>query len=520
MARQFHPDFFTKRHSGAGIPIAGGHAGTRLDNVRPWPRAAGERLRAGVVPRSQSYNDPQVSGAVVSNVLNPPALAIRSQCQKAARQVAQALRLRQRDTARAPGARQFFILAGPSGLWGVLGRIRNRTGPDPIPALDVWILSDFRRYGDGFGFAEGAPSHRFRVQGVHRALRYSGVLAFHVRATFGMRVCGRARGIRISNSQECAGNFIAGIGGDRDLILFSAAANGTPRKSPERENSILPRITQMGADERSICGEKMSLGRDTVEVMGVRVDRIDVGGLLARIAELVAAPGCALVNNVNIRACNLAFEQPEFRRILNESAAVFCDGYGVKWGAALVGKRLGQRMTPPDWVDDLFARGVERGWSFFFVGDETPVVEAFARAAVERHPGLRIAGTHHGFFEIGGPEDIELTDRLRAHRPDVIVTGMGMPRQEYWADRARRALDHGVIIAAGALFRWYTGIERRAPRWMSANGLEWLYRLLKHPVRNFRRYVIGIPLFYARLFLGMPRNKGVIQGNQPVDHGF
>lgn len=247
----------------------------------------------------------------------------------------------------------------------------------------------------------------------------------------------------------------------------------------------------------------MSVARETVEVMGVRVDRIDAPGLLDRIADLVAAPGCALVNNVNIRACNLAFEQPEFRRILNESAAVFCDGYGVKWGATLVGKRLGQRMTPPDWVDDLFARGVERGWTFFFVGDETPVVEAFARAAAERHPGLRIAGTHHGFFEFGDTEDSTLLERVRALRPDVIITGMGMPRQEYWADAARKRLDHGVIIAAGALFRWYTGIERRAPRWMSAHGLEWLHRLLTRPVRNFRRYVIGIPVFYARLLCGL-----------------
>lgn len=251
----------------------------------------------------------------------------------------------------------------------------------------------------------------------------------------------------------------------------------------------------------------MTMPRNGAEVMGVRVDRITVAGLLDRIAELVAAPNCALVNNVNIRACNLAFEQPEFRRILNESAAVFCDGYGVKWGARLIGKRLGQRMTPPDWVDELFSRGVERGWSFFFVGDESAVVETFAHTAAERHPGLSVAGTHHGFFAPGDAADAALLKRLGALRPDVIITGMGMPRQEYWADAARRRLDHGVIIAAGALFRWYTGIERRAPRWMSDHGLEWLHRLVTRPARNFRRYVIGIPLFYARLLCGQrPRS--------------
>lgn len=248
---------------------------------------------------------------------------------------------------------------------------------------------------------------------------------------------------------------------------------------------------------------------ESIRLLGIRISVVDVEGVLSRIAERVGQPGCALVNNVNIRACNLAVEQPDFRRILNESAVVFCDGFGVKLAARLRGQRLGPRMTPPDWVDRLFERGVARGWSFFFVGDEAPVVEAFARAAQDHHPGLNVAGTHHGFFRDGDETDAALLARLRACRPDIVLTGMGMPRQEYWADCARRRLDHGVIIATGALFRWYTGIERRAPRWMSAHGLEWLHRLLTRPARNFRRYVLGIPKFYWRVLLGRnPRSEG------------
>lgn len=233
--------------------------------------------------------------------------------------------------------------------------------------------------------------------------------------------------------------------------------------------------------------------------LNIRISVIDVPGVLRGIETLVGRPGCALVNNVNIHACNLACEQPEFRRILNESAIVFCDGYGVQWAARLRGLRLGQRMTPPDWVDALFELGARRGWSFFFVGDEDAVVEAFAAQVRARHPGVAVAGTHHGFFQPGNTEDMALRARIRDARPDVIITGMGMPRQEYWADVVRPTLDHGVIIAAGALFRWYTGIERRAPRWMAAHGMEWLHRLLTRPARNFRRYVVGIPVFLWRV---------------------
>lgn len=250
----------------------------------------------------------------------------------------------------------------------------------------------------------------------------------------------------------------------------------------------------------------------TVRMLGLRVTVIDPDGVVGEIGRLIARPGCALVNNVNVNACNLAFDQPEFRRILNGSEVVFCDGFGVRWGARLLGHRLGPRMTPPDWIDKLFRRGVEEGWSFFLIGDEAGVAERFAAAARERHPGLRVAGTHPGFFEIGSAADDEAVQAIRALRPDVVLTAMGMPRQEIWADRARGGLDHGVFIATGALFRWYTGMERRAPKWLSGRGGEGLYRLARNPVRHFRRYVLGVPRFLFRVLgeclRGGPRGGG------------
>lgn len=256
----------------------------------------------------------------------------------------------------------------------------------------------------------------------------------------------------------------------------------------------------------------MSAAMPTVRLLGLRITVIDPAGMVEEIARLVARPGCALVNNVNVNACNLAFDLPEFRRILNESEVVFCDGFGVKLGARLLGVKLGARMTPPDWIDGLFRRGVAEGWSFYFIGDEPGVAERFSAAARERHPGLRVAGTHPGYFELGSEADAAAVRAIRDLRPDVVLTAMGMPRQEIWADRARGGLDHGVLIATGALFRWYTGIERRAPKWLSEHGGEGVYRLAKNPVRHFRRYALGVPRFLFRALRerlrGGPREGG------------
>lgn len=238
---------------------------------------------------------------------------------------------------------------------------------------------------------------------------------------------------------------------------------------------------------------------DKVNILGVQVDVIDRPQLLTEIDRLAAARRPALVNNVNVHACNLAFSDPEFREILNASEVVFCDGFGVKLGAAMLGKKLGTRMTPPDWIDDLFRLCTERRYLLYFVGDTSQVVQQFVRAVKQRHPAIRIAGSHDGFFSIGDDADSRLIGEMNRLKPDLILTGMGMPLQEKWAWAAKQRIGKGVIIATGALFRWYTGVETRAPRWITQNGFEWLARLLRSPRRHFKRYVIGLPLFVVRI---------------------
>jgi len=239
---------------------------------------------------------------------------------------------------------------------------------------------------------------------------------------------------------------------------------------------------------------------DKINILGIQVDVIDRPQLLAEIDRLAAARRPALVNNVNVNACNIAYTDPEFLSILNASEAVFCDGFGVKLGAWLLGKKLGQRMTPPDWIDELFKLCVQRRYCVYFLGDTNEVVLQFSQAVRNKYHALRVVGQHDGFFAPGGDADIRLTNEIQRLQPDIILTGMGMPLQEKWAWQAKQRLGKGVIIATGALFRWYTGYEKRAPRWMTQYGFEWLARLATSPRKHFKRYVMGLPLFFLRVF--------------------
>lgn len=238
-----------------------------------------------------------------------------------------------------------------------------------------------------------------------------------------------------------------------------------------------------------------------VNILGVQVDVIDRPQLLAEIDRLAAAQRPALINNVNVHACNIAYADPEFREILNASEVVFCDGFGVKLGARLLGKTLGSRMTPPDWIDDLFKLCVQRRYCLYFLGDTDDVVSLFSRRVKEKYPALRVVGQHNGFFSPDSDVNHRHMNEIRQLGPDIILTAMGMPRQEKWAWEAKKRFGKGVIIATGALFRWYTGYEKRAPRWITQSGFEWLARLVVSPHKHFKRYVVGNPLFFLRIVL-------------------
>jgi N-acetylglucosaminyldiphosphoundecaprenol N-acetyl-beta-D-mannosaminyltransferase len=205
------------------------------------------------------------------------------------------------------------------------------------------------------------------------------------------------------------------------------------------------------------------------------------------------------VYNVNINAMNIAAVDDDFAAWLNSADLVYCDGAGVRLGAAIHGLHLPERLGVMDWIDDALAALSCQESGIFLLGDEPGIAERCGEAMMLAHPGLRVVGTHHGFFSLGSAEERELIDRINLTKPNVLFVGMGMPRQERWIETNFGSLRANIFIPVGAAFRWYSRVQRQAPDWMKRSGLEWLYRLVRNPVRLFRRYVLGNPRFLLRV---------------------
>lgn len=71
---------------------------------------------------------------------------------------------------------------------------------------------------------------------------------------------------------------------------------------------------------------------------------------------------------------------------------------------------------------------------------------------------------------------------------DIIWIALGAPKQEYFMNRLRPHLSHGVMIAVGAAFKFYSGLsEKRAPKWMVRSHMEFVYRISQEPRKQIRR---------------------------------
>jgi N-acetylglucosaminyldiphosphoundecaprenol N-acetyl-beta-D-mannosaminyltransferase len=202
---------------------------------------------------------------------------------------------------------------------------------------------------------------------------------------------------------------------------------------------------------------------------------------------------------VNAHVLNQSQERPELRAALQDADLVYCDGYGVRVAAKALDLPEPHRMTGADWIWSLAALCESRGLSIYLLGSE-PGVAAEAGERLKRwYPRLEIAGTHHGFFEIGSPHAERVVEDINARRPDILLTGMGTPKQEQWVTEHADRVDAGVLWTVGALFDYVSGRIPRAPGWLADNGLEWIFRLGIEPQRMWRRYLLGNPMFLSRV---------------------
>ena len=186
-------------------------------------------------------------------------------------------------------------------------------------------------------------------------------------------------------------------------------------------------------------------------------------------------------------------------RLLNTADMLLPDGVGVSLILRNRGAKEHERITGIDTAEWVLSYAQSNGLSVYLLGGAPTVAASAARALKKRFPRLKIAGTHHGYFDASmqSKENEEVLKSIRGSHADIVFVCMGFPRQEAWIARHGKHL-HGVRLfmgLGGSLDVW-SGNVRRAPRIFRACGVEWLWRAVKEPKRI--KDILALPVFVIK----------------------
>jgi N-acetylglucosaminyldiphosphoundecaprenol N-acetyl-beta-D-mannosaminyltransferase len=151
----------------------------------------------------------------------------------------------------------------------------------------------------------------------------------------------------------------------------------------------------------------------------------------------------------------------------------------------------------------------------YFLGAAEGIAARAAAILVERFPKLIVAGVESPRINLAEDPShrAAILTRLKSAKPDLVLVALGAPKQELWIDEVVDDLRPAVLVGIGASLDFVAGNVRRAPQWMSRNGLEWLFRLGQEPRRLWRRYLLQDPKFAAIVLRGLrlPRQDRVVR---------
>jgi N-acetylglucosaminyldiphosphoundecaprenol N-acetyl-beta-D-mannosaminyltransferase len=233
--------------------------------------------------------------------------------------------------------------------------------------------------------------------------------------------------------------------------------------------------------------------RPRVTLFGVPADALDMAGTVDAVRRLVACG--APHQHVCLNAAKIVEldARPDLKRAVANCDLISVDGQAVVWASRALGSPVPERVAGIDLFQALLAEAAEAGWPVYLLGAKDEVVRRTAEVAVERYPGLQIAGFRDGYWT--PDEEPEVVADVARSGAKLLFLAIPSPRKELFLEQHATALGVPFRMGVGGSFDVLAGVTTRAPRWMQRLGLEWFHRLVQEPRRMARRYIVGNTAF-------------------------
>ena len=226
--------------------------------------------------------------------------------------------------------------------------------------------------------------------------------------------------------------------------------------------------------------------------MNTDIDNLTMAETLNEIDKLIQKKNCSYVVTPNVDHIVRLEKDEELQKVYKNASLILTDGKPLIWISKWYKTPIKEKISGSDLFPRVCQLAANRNYTMYLLGAAEGVAETAARNLMKKYPGLNIVGTYSPpfGFEKNEQEMNKIKTQIQDVHPDILIVGLGCPKQEKFMYYHCKELGVPISFGLGASIDFEAGNIKRAPKWMSNHGLEWLYRFSKEPKRLFKRYFV------------------------------
>lgn len=243
-----------------------------------------------------------------------------------------------------------------------------------------------------------------------------------------------------------------------------------------------------------------------LRLMNTEIDNLTMDETLDAIDSLIKEDNCSYVVTPNVDHIVQLERDEELKRVYENASLILTDGKPLIWISNWYKTPIKEKISGSDLFPRVCDLAAKKGYTMYLLGAAEGVAAKAANNLMNKYKGLNIVGAYSPpfGFEKDKAELKKIESQIQDVHPDILIVGLGCPKQEKYMYHHCKELGVPISFGLGASIDFEAGNIKRAPKWMSEHGLEWLYRITQDPKRLAKRYlvddmkIIGIARKYRR----------------------
>lgn len=229
-----------------------------------------------------------------------------------------------------------------------------------------------------------------------------------------------------------------------------------------------------------------------IKFMNTCIDNLTMAETLNEIDKLIQKKICSYVVTPNVDHIVRLEKDEELQKVYKNASLILTDGKPLIWISKWYKTPIKEKISGSDLFPRVCELAANKNYTMYLLGAAEGVADTAAKNLMKKYPGLNVVGTYSPpfGFEKNEQEMIKIKTQIQEVHPDILIVGLGCPKQEKFMYYHCKELGVPISFGLGASIDFEAGNIKRAPKWMSNHGLEWLYRFSKEPKRLFKRYFV------------------------------